>query len=215
MSTQVPGRLAGAVAAALCLGFAMPAAADPAPRFEAGAFGSWRIGGEFRADADTAAERDVDLESGEAWGLNLGLYRDPDSFYELLYSYQSTGLDPGDFGPGAPDISVEYYHFGGTVLFGDDPRFRSYVSLTAGAARFKADGYGSETDLSASLGTGFRMPVTANFTIDLGVRAYITFIDQDTRLFCASIDGQGGCLLESTGSAVFQAEAGAGFRWRF
>ena len=215
MSMQFPVRLAWTTIAVLGLGSAQTAAAEPAAKFEVGAFGSWRLGGEFRADADTPTERDVDLESGDAWGLNFGLYRDPDSFYELLYSYQSTGLDPDDFGPGAPDISVEYYHFGGTVLFGDDPRVRSYVSLTAGAARFKADGYGSETDLSASLGTGFRMPVTANFTIDLGVRAYITFIDQDTRLFCTSINGQGGCLLESTGSAVFQAEASAGFRWRF
>lgn len=215
MSMQVSRRLAWAAAATLGLGLAGTAAAEPAPRIEAGAFGAWRVGGDFRADPDTPAERDVDLEASEAWGLNFALYRDPDSFYELLYSRQSTGLDAGDYGPGAPDITVEYYQFGGTVLFGDDPSLRSYVSLTVGAARFKADGYGSETDLAASLGTGFRVPVTANVTIDFGVRGYLTFIDQDTRLFCTSINGQGGCLLESSGSSVFQAEATAGVRWRF
>jgi hypothetical protein len=185
------------------------------PRFEAGAFGAWRAGGEFRADADTPEERAVDLDTGGAWGIGFGLYRDPDSFYELLYSRQATNLDPDDFGPGAPDITVEYYQFGGTLLLGDDPRLRPFVSLTAGAARFKADGYGSETELAISLGTGLRVPVTERFLIDLGVRGYLTFIDQDTRLFCASIEGQGGCLLESSGSSVFQAEASAGFRWLF
>lgn len=213
MSPRTPTRTAWLLATGLLLAAPGPAGAEP--RFEAGAFGAWRLGGEFRADADTPLERDVDLDASDAWGLNLGLYRDAGSFYELLYSYQGTGLDADDFGPGAPDISVEYYHFGGTVLLGDDPSFDSYVSLTAGAARFKADGYGSETDLSVSLGTGLRVPVTARFTIDLGVRAYLTFIDEDTRLFCASVDGQGGCLLESTGSSVLQAEASAGFRWRF
>jgi hypothetical protein len=213
MPSVAQGRTAWLLATALLV--MAPAAAAAEPRFEAGAFGGWRVGGEFRADADTPEERDVDLDEGGSWGVGFGLYRDPDSFYELLYSRQATGLDPGDFGPGAPDITVEYYHFGGTVLLGDDPRLRSFVSLTAGAARFRADGYGSETELSISLGTGLRVPVTERFMIDLGVRGYLSFIDQDTRLFCASIDGQGGCLLESSGSSVLQVEAGAGFRYRF
>lgn len=214
MSQQAPkGRAWMAVAAALCL--ATPAATAAESRFEAGAFGAWRLGGEFTAGADTPEEREVDLEESGSWGLSLGLYRDPDSFYEFLYSRQSTRLDRGDFGPGAPDVSAEYYHFGGTLLLGDDPRYRSFVSLTIGAARFKADGFGSETDLSVSLGTGLRVPVTERLAVDFGVRGYVTFIDQDTRLFCTSVGGQGGCLLESSGSSVFQAEASAGFRWRF
>ena len=212
MASGTKGGLAVAVAAFLA--YASGAAASE-PRFEAGAFGAWRAGGEFRTDADTPEERDVGLETGGGWGLGFGLYRDPDAFYEFLYSRQATELDADDFGPGAPDITVEYYHFGGTLLLGDDPRLRSFVSLTAGAAHFKADGYGSETELSISLGTGLRVPVTERFMIDLGVRGYLTFIDQDTRLFCASIDGQAGCLLESSGSSVFQAEASAGFRWLF
>ena len=213
MARGVRGGLAGAAVVMLLVCGCAAHAAEP--RFEAGAFGAWRAGGEFRADADTPEERDVDLDTGGGWGLGFGLYRDPDSFYEFLYSRQATKLDPDDFGPGAPDITVEYYQFGGTLLLGDDPRLRSFVSLTAGAARFQADGYGSETELAISLGTGLRVPVTERFMIDLGVRGYLTFIDQDTRLFCASIDGQGGCLLESSGSSVFQAEASAGFRWLF
>ncbi|NGP52022.1 outer membrane beta-barrel protein [Thioalkalivibrio sp. XN8] len=213
MSQQAPKSISWMVAAALVV--AAPAATAAESRLEVGAFGAWRLGGEFTAGADTPAEREVDLEESGSWGLSLGLYRDPDSFYEFLYSRQSTRLDRGDFGPGAPGISAEYYHVGGTLLFGDEPRYRSFVSLTIGAGRFKADGFGAETDLSVSLGTGLRVPVTERLAIDFGVRGYLTFIDQDTRLFCTSIGGQGGCLLESSGSSVFQAEASAGFRWRF
>ena len=211
MSTR---RVTAAVCTLALLSAAAVARAET-PRFEAGAFGAWRVGGEFTAGADTPEERDVDLEEGGGWGFGLGWYRDPDGFYEFLYSRQATQLDRNDFGPGAPDVTVEYYHLGGTLLLGDDPRLRPFLSLTAGAARFKADGYSAETELSMSLGTGLRLPVTERFMVDLGVRGYLTFIDQDTRLFCASIDGQGGCLLESSGSTVFQVEASAGVRWRF
>jgi hypothetical protein len=186
-----------------------------APRFEAGAFGAWRVGGEFRADADTPAERDVDLDEGGGWGLNLGWYRDPDGFYEFLYSRQATRLDRNDFGPGAPDVTAEYYHLGGTLLLGDLPTRRPYVSLTAGATRLKADGYSAETEFSVSLGTGLRLMLTEQLLLTAGLRGYLTFVDQDTRLFCISSGGEGGCLLQSEGSTIFQFEANAGLSWRF
>lgn len=186
-----------------------------APRFEAGAFGAWRVGGEFTAGADTDTERDVDLEEGSAWGLNLGWYRDPDGFYEFLYSRQSTRLDRNDFGPGAPDVTAEYYHLGGTLLLGTVPARRPYVSMTAGATRFDADGYSAETEFSVSLGTGLRVMLTEQLLLTAGLRGYLTFVDQDTRLFCVSDGGQGGCLLESSGSTIFQFEAALGLSARF
>ena len=213
MSRGTTRGLAGLLALALVT--AAPVAAAAGPGYELGAFGAWRTGGEFRADADTPDERDVGLDDGGGWGVGAGLYRDPDSFYEFLYSRQATSLDADDFGSGAPDITVEYYHFGGTILLGDDPRLRPFLSMTLGATRFRADGFSAETELSVSLGTGLRLPVTERVMVDLGVRGYLTFIDQDTRLFCASINGQGGCLLESSGSSVFQVEASAGLRWLF
>lgn len=201
------------------LGLALLGAAGAAsaegPRLEAGAFGAWRVGGEFRADADTPLERDVDLEEGGGWGLDLGWYRDPDAFYEFLYSRQATRLDRNDFGPGAPDVTVEYYHLGGTLLLGDVPARRPYVSLTAGATRLNADGYSAETEFSVSLGTGLRVMLTEQLFLSAGLRGYLTFIDQDTRLFCASSGGEGGCLLESSGSTILQVEAAVGLSARF
>jgi len=47
------------------------------------------------------------------------------------------------------------------------------------------------------------------------VRGYLTFVDQDTRFFCSSIDGIGSCLLNSSGGTVFQAEASLGLRVDF
>ena len=204
---------------AVVLGLALLGAATvaqaQAPRFEAGAFGAWRVGGEFTAGADTAEERDVDLEEGGGWGVSLGWYRDPDGFYEFLYSRQSTQLDRDDFGPGAPDVTAEYYHLGGTLLLGSVPERRPYVSMTAGATRLDADGYSAETEFSVSLGSGLRFELSEQWLLTAGVRGYLTFVDQDTRLFCVSDGGQGGCLVESSGSTIFQFEVGVGLSARF
>ncbi|NHA14209.1 outer membrane beta-barrel protein [Thioalkalivibrio sp. XN279] len=190
------------------------ASAEP-PTFEASGFGAYRVGGDFDTDEEGPDPRSVDLEEGGSWGVGAGIYRDPDSFYEFLYSRQETRLDRNDYGPGAPDITLEYYQLGGTLLLGDNPRMRPYVSLTVGATRLNADGYSAETEFSMSFGTGLRMPLTAHLDVTAGLRGYLTFVDQDTRLFCSTINGEGACLLNSSGSTILQVEAGLGLTFRF
>jgi len=213
MSCSARVLLCGALAA-LCA-WAMPARAE-APRYEVSAFGGYRIGGEFRADDPQSGDaRDVDLEDGGSWGIGLALYRDPESFYELLYSTQTTQLDRADSALGRVDITTEYFQFGGTLLFEQSPSLKSYLSLTVGLTRFKADGFGTENELSGSLGGGLRIPVGERADVILGVRGYMTLVDSNTGFFCRSIDGEGACLVRTTGSSVFQGEATAGFALRF
>jgi len=202
-----------AVAAAAAALVPAPAEAA-APRFQVSGFGVYRVGGDFDAGEEDA-QRSADLEEGGGWGLGLGLYRDASSWYEFLYSRQTTGFSKADAVAGSPDVTTEYFHLGGSLLFDPASYLDSWLSLTVGVTRFKADGFSAESEFSASLGTGLSVPVGERAAVLLGVRGYLTFVDQDTRFFCSSIDGIGSCLLSSSGSTVFQAEASLGLRVDF
>lgn len=196
---------------------AVPSAASAAgPRFEVTPFAGYRVGGSFeRAATETSPARDVDLDDGGSWGVDLGLYRDGSSFYELLYSTQSTAMDSSDPELSRVDVTTDYYQLGGTLLFADEQWMVPYLSLTAGATRFSADDYDSETKFSMSLGGGVRLPFSDNVAATLGLRGYLTFVDSDSSFFCVSGSEESGCLVRSSGSTYFQAEAQLGLTLRF
>ena len=201
----------------LALAGAAPVALADTPRFEITPFAGYRTGGEFEATVEATGERrDVDIEDGGSFGLDLGLYRDPNGIYQLLYSRQSTGIDSSDPTLGQVDVETEYYQFGGTLFFPEEHWYIPYLSLTIGATRFSADGgYDSKTRFSGSLGGGFRLPFNDNIAATLGVRGYLTFVNSDTDILCIS-DAEGAdCLLRSSGSTYFQAEAQLGMTVAF
>ncbi len=188
------------------------------PRFELTPFVGGRVGGGFDLATSTGNDSSVDLGSGVSYGIDLGLYRDSQSFYELLYSTQSTSLDSSDPLLDGVDLRIDYLQFGGTVFFPQDSSFFvPYLSLTIGATFMEPDysGYDSETKFSGSLGGGFRIPFNDNVALNLGLRGYLTLIDSDTSLFCVSDAEDAGCLLRSSGSTFFQAEAQLGLSVRF
>jgi hypothetical protein len=188
------------------------------PRFELTPFVGGRVGGGFDLATSTGNDSSVDLGSGVSYGIDLGLYRDSQSFYELLYSTQSTSLDSSDPLLDGVDLRIDYLQFGGTVFFPQDSSFFvPYLSLTIGATLMEPDysGYDSETKFSGSLGGGFRIPFNDNVALNLGLRGYLTLIDSDTSLFCVSDAEDAGCLLRSSGSTFFQGEAQLGLSVRF
>jgi len=206
--------LAVAVVMAVTAALGPAPAEAAAPRFQVSGFGAYRVGGDFEAGEEDA-QRSADLEEGGGWGLGLGLYRDASSWYEFLYSRQSTGFSKADAVAGSPDVTTEYFHLGGSLQFDPAAYLDSWLSLTVGVTRFTADGFSAESEFSASLGTGLAVPLGERAAVLLGVRGYLTFVDQDTRFFCSSIDGIGSCLLNSSGGTVFQAEASLGLRVDF
>jgi hypothetical protein len=213
----VPGLIAGVAAAALG-GAALPTWADDEPTFEAPPFVGYRVGGQFEGERPVDSRAfTVDVEDGGSFGLDLGLYRDDASFYELLYSRQEAGLDSREAALAGVDVRTEYLHFGGTLLFPQDRGYTPYLSLTVGATRLSAQGgdYDSETNLSASLGGGFRFPLGTNLAATLGARAYVTLVDSDTDIFCISTGENASCLLKSSGSTFWQGEAQLGLTARF
>ncbi len=186
------------------------------PRFEIAPMGGYRIGGEFDVeDNDGGNARSVDFEEAGSWGLGLGIYRDPNGFYEFLYSRQTTELDDPDPALGSVDITTEYYQLGGTLLFDPEPWLRPYLSLTIGITRFDADGFGSEIKPSGSLGVGLRFPVGERLSFLTGLRGYGTLVDSNTDLFCSSVNGEAVCLVQGSGDVVYQGEVVAGFVLRF
>lgn len=179
-------------------------------------FAGYRVGGDFRTGEEFGTAR-ADVDDGASLGLDIGLYRDPDSYYQLLYSRREAKLLGIDVALQGTDLSIEYLHFGGTLLFPQPRGYTSYFSFTAGLARLDADasGYGAEHKFSASLGGGFRFPLTGNIEATLGVRGYMTLVDRDSDLVCISGDGGAGCLLRTSGRSVWEAEGIAGITFLF
>lgn len=186
----------------------VPGARAEGPGFEITPFGGYRMGGKFETLAtETVPSQDVDLEDGGSWGVDLGLYRDSNSFYEFLYSTSSTGLDSDDPVFAGVDVKTEYYHLGGTLLFADEDWWVPWFSFTAGATRFSAGGgFDSDTKFSISAGGGARFPFNDHVAATVGIRGYLTFVDSDTDVLCLSTGEQGGCLLRTSGSAWYQFE---------
>jgi hypothetical protein len=203
--------------APVLLGAALPAWAD-APRFELTPFVGGRVGGGFDVVNVDDTESSVDLGSGAGFGLDLGLYRDRQSYYQLLYSTQQADIDSRDPLLDGIDVRIDYLHFGGTAFFPQDSdHYVPYLSLTVGATFMRPDDddYDSETKFSGSVGGGFRFPINENVGVNLGVRGYVTLLDSDTSLFCNSDAEGAACLVKSSGSTFFQAEAQLGLSISF
>jgi hypothetical protein len=177
------------------------------------------MGGQFDVNDPTTGNDDsVDLQDSGSWGIDIGIYRDATSFYELLYSQQSSDLDSGDPTIKRADVTVEYFQFGGTILYPyDENWFVPYLSLTIGAARLDVEGSGSKSDtrFSGSLGGGVRIPISENFSMTAGLRGYLTAVDSDSQFLCVGTGGSANCLIRSSGSAFFQGEALIGFTGMF
>ena len=205
----------------LCAAFALastPVLGADGPRFEITPFAAARAGGGFDVREQATGEaRAVDLDRGAGFGLDLGLYAHPAGLYELLYSTQRAGLDAADPALAGLDVRVDYLQVGGTALFPHERGFVPYLSMTLGATFLEPTrgGYDAETKFSGSLGGGLRFPVGDRLNVVLGLRGYVTLLDSDTKLFCLSAPPEGRCLLEASGSTLFQAEAQLGVSFAF
>lgn len=207
-----------ATAVVALMALAPAARAADAPRAEVTPYIGYRMGGQFDlASPPSGVSKSVDLKDSSSWGLDFGIYRDENSFYEILYSQQSAGLKTDDPSLKGADVKTEYWQVGGTLLYPMETWFVPYLSLTIGATRFDVTGAGggSETKFSGTLGGGFRFPFSQNFGALVGARGYLTAVSSDTDFFCSSNGGTGSCLFRTTGSTFFQGEVLLGLTARF
>jgi hypothetical protein len=160
----------------------------------------------------------VELNDSSAAGIIFNVAANPNGQYELLYARQSTDADTQGFLINNPtiDIDVEHFHFGGTYLF-DGGNTRPFIALTIGVSQFDPELPGSDSErfFSASFGGGVQVNASRRLGVRLEARAFTTFVDDNSNIFCASIDGAGACLIRVEASTLTQWEARAGFVFRF
>ena len=200
--------------ASLC--FCQPAAAqDNQFKFEITPFVAYRVGGTFEEKDGTGR---VELNESNAQGLMFNIKANPNGQYEILYSRQSTDARTEGLLVDDPtiDLDVETYHFGGTYLF-DGDKTRPFLALTLGLTRFDPGITDSDAEsfFSASIGGGVQLNATKRLGFRLEARAFTTFVEDDSNIFCVSSGGAGGCLIQVDARTLTQWEARAGLVFRF
>jgi len=202
-----------AVAISLCT----PATAEQNEsfRFEITPYAAYRMGGSF--DEKDGSGR-VELNDSGAEGILFNIEANANGQYELLYARQRTDADTQGFLVNDPtiDMDIEHFHFGGTYLF-DGDNMRPFIALTLGVSRFDPELPGSESEsfFSASFGGGVQLNASRRLGVRLEARAFTTFVDDDSNIFCSSIDGAGACLIRVDARTLTQWEARAGLVFRF
>lgn len=179
--------------------------------FEITPFVGYRMGGDFDIQSSS---QDANLDDHGSYAMAFDLRRDEVSQYELLYSRQESRLEPDS--PLAPlDVNVEYLHLGGTLGVNEELALRPYIVGTLGLTRFTLQSGTDDTRFSFSLGGGVRVPVTPRFALRLEARGFVTLIDTDSSVFCASGSFGGVCAIRARGSTFTQFELMAGAAFAF
>jgi opacity protein-like surface antigen len=185
---------------------------EPLLLFEITPFGGFRGGGNFDVQG---SNQDVDLKSDNSLSLGLAYRIDHGQQYELFYGRQETKLDSGS--PfGQLDLNVEYLHLGGTVVTNDERRVAPYIVGGLGVTRFTNDTSDSEeTNFSLNVGAGLRIPFNPHFSLRLEARGFLTFMDTQSQIFCATGSFGGACAIRGSGDAFFQYDVMAGAAFAF
>lgn len=202
----------GTVGAAVAHAQGMPSRDDDADsgpmRWEITPFVGYRMGGDFDV---SGAPGGGDLDDKGSFGFAVNLATDETASYELFYSRQEASF--AQTSAVAPfDLDVEYLHVGGTLLLSDELPVAPYMVGGLGLTRFSPQtGPGSDDSrFSVSLGAGVKMPVTTHFGVRLEARGYVTFVNSDSAVFCASGSQGGVCAIQAKTDSFFQYELLAG-----
>ncbi|MEX0959423.1 MAG: outer membrane beta-barrel protein [Burkholderiales bacterium] len=172
-----------------------------------------RFGGSFR---DTGTDAKLKVDEHAAFSLAIDIAWDRNTELEIYLSRQPTRLTSKQpVAPGALfDIDIDYYHIGGTYLFGPSGNVQPYFLATLGLSRFKPRGAGleSETNFSFSTGAGWKVPLTRRIGLRLEGRGFFTFMDSERNVFC---DLPGACNVKVRGNTFNQWDVSAGLIFRF
>ena len=178
-------------------------------------FGAYRFGGTFDvANSDMSFE----LDDSSSYGLIINFREKQDTQWEVLYSRQKTDATLSGAAVGTPlvDVDLQVLQLGGTYQ-GDGDTVRPYLAATIGGTHIKArsTGSASETFWSGSIGLGIQIRPNSRLGIRLEARAYGTFIETNSEIFCGSGPAAAGCAVRIDGKVLSQIETIAGIVFRF
>ena len=184
-------------------------------KFEITPFIGYRTGGQFE-EMDGDAE--FELTESESLGFLFNVAANANGQYEFLYAQQSTLLDSAGLfvSDSRFALDVEYYQFGGTHFLDGDV-VRPFIAMSVGMSRFDPQPaeFSAESFFAASFGAGVQLNLRGRFGIRLEGRVYTSLVEDDSRIFCGSDSGVGGCLIQIDGTLLTQWEAKAGIVFRF
>lgn len=193
----------------------LAAAQNDAFNFELTPVAGFRAGGHFK---ESDGRGRFDLRDSDAQGLIFNMAARADVQWEVLYALQNTEVSTRSLlsGDGTTDLDVEYLHFGGAVLFGNEAT-RPFLAFTAGLSRFdpRPEGLGAENYLSVSLGGGVKLRGDKRVGVRIEGRVYTTLVDKGSKIFCRSLGGSSLCAIEIDGTTLTQAEVRLGLVVRF
>jgi hypothetical protein len=157
----------------------------PHTQFEITPFIGYQFGGDFidRWSDDDTIDADIDESSNYGLMVNIGVI---EGFQiELMYSRQDTELEQTRRLPEvlpSPDITVEYYHFGGLYQWRFD-KVVPYVAGSLGATRFDPEFLDSETKFSWSAGGGVKLMFNPHVGLRLDGRFFSTYIESNEEVY--------------------------------
>jgi len=191
-------------------------AADDALNVELTPFGAYRMGGSFDVEeADTS----YDVEDSPSYGFIVNFRQAANTQWEILYSRQQTDAEFSDPAAGNSmlDVDMDFFQGGGTYQW-DGDTVRPYLALTVGGTHISTragDASDSDTFWSGTFGVGLQIRPNERLGLRLEARAYGTFINSDTNIFCQTGPNQNVCAVRVDGTMMSQIETLAGVVFRF
>jgi opacity protein-like surface antigen len=171
--------------------------------YEITPYGGYHMGGSFEDITDDSRR---ELDSGSSFGLLAHLRQVQGAYYEFNYDKQTTELQ----GANPFDMTIEYFQVGGTLEFAQpEDRVRPYIVLTVGATRFAPEpgDLEEETAASMSLGFGAKIPVAKHVAVRLEARAYASFLNADSEVFCVGTSETAACSIRVQSDYFIQGRA--------
>lgn len=184
-------------------------------RFELTPFAGYRFGGSLSVADDPGS---YDLEDAAGVGVLLNWPHRSNTKWEILYSRQSTDAEfsAATVNDASVDVELQMLQIGGIYLF-DGSKVVPYLAATIGATHAEASSRESQSDTywSGSLGLGVLVSPNSRLGLRLEARAYGTFLNSGTDLFCRTGPDVNACAIRLDGDLLTQIEAFAGVVLRF
>lgn len=181
-------------------------------QFEITPFVGYRFGGDFDVTKNETTSK-IKLVEDVSYGLLTAWAYDRASQGEFLISHYNTAFSKhSDFIPSNDELAITYAHVGGNVAVSDGA-IPIFVTGGLGLTHFSPEGQSldSETRFSMNIGLTAKIPLSERLSFQLGGRAYGTFFNSDSTIFC----GEANCLISISSDIWIQTEVTAGLSFAF